>query len=283
MITGMDDNELTLLRRSTSASCSSSTTCCRCSRPRRTSSCRSRSPGEASTTRGSRELTTKVGLADRLRHRPAELSGGQQQRVAVARSLIARPTVVFADEPTGNLDTKSSAEILALLREMSVAYGQTIVMVTHDPRAAAIADRILYLLDGTRRARPARRERGGDPEDDERARHGSRRRDPCLDQGPARAQAPALPDLARDRDGRRDGERHLRPHRHDQRRLPRDLRRRLRERRRDRHRKGRLRRHRGRAARSRPRRCRGSRSSPASPRPRAASRPPCSSSAPTAR
>ena len=81
-------------------------------------------------------------------HRPAELSGGQQQRVAVARSLVARPTVVFADEPTGNLDTSSSAEILALLRELSAAYGQTIVMVTHDPRAAAIADRILYLLDG---------------------------------------------------------------------------------------------------------------------------------------
>ena len=94
------------------------------------------------------ELTTKVGLANRLRHRPAELSGGQQQRVAVARSLLARPTVVFADEPTGNLDTKASAEILALLRDMTVSYGQTIVMVTHDPRAAAIADRILYLLDG---------------------------------------------------------------------------------------------------------------------------------------
>jgi putative ABC transport system ATP-binding protein len=94
------------------------------------------------------ELTAKVGLTDRLRHRPAELSGGQQQRVAVARSLIARPTVVFADEPTGNLDTKSSAEILALLRDMSATLGQTIVMVTHDPRAAAIADRILYILDG---------------------------------------------------------------------------------------------------------------------------------------
>ena len=94
------------------------------------------------------ELTTKVGLADRLKHRPAELSGGQQQRVAVARSLVAKPTVVFADEPTGNLDTKSSAEILALLRDMTAAYGQTIVMVTHDPRAAAIADRTFYLLDG---------------------------------------------------------------------------------------------------------------------------------------
>jgi putative ABC transport system ATP-binding protein len=94
------------------------------------------------------ELIANVGLAGRLSHRPAELSGGQQQRVAVARSLISRPTVVFADEPTGNLDTKSSAEILALLRDMSASLGQTIVMVTHDPRAAAVADRILYLLDG---------------------------------------------------------------------------------------------------------------------------------------
>jgi len=96
----------------------------------------------------SRELVAKVGIADRLNHRPSELSGGQQQRVAVARSLVHKPTVVFADEPTGNLDSKSSAEILALLRESSNAYGQTIVMVTHDPRAAAIADRILYLADG---------------------------------------------------------------------------------------------------------------------------------------
>jgi putative ABC transport system ATP-binding protein len=94
------------------------------------------------------ELMEKVGLTDRLRHRPSELSGGQQQRVAVARSLVARPTVVFADEPTGNLDTKASAEILELLRSTSAAYGQTIVMVTHDPRAAAIADRVIFLLDG---------------------------------------------------------------------------------------------------------------------------------------
>jgi putative ABC transport system ATP-binding protein len=93
-------------------------------------------------------LMTKVGLTDRLDHRPSELSGGQQQRVAVARSLIHRPTVVFADEPTGNLDSKSSAEILALLKDATDAYSQTIVMVTHDPRAAAIADRILYLADG---------------------------------------------------------------------------------------------------------------------------------------
>ena len=94
------------------------------------------------------ELTDRVGLAHRLRHRPAELSGGQQQRVAVARSLVSRPSVVFADEPTGNLDTRTSSEILALLRELSAEFGQTIVMVTHDPRAAAIADRILYLVDG---------------------------------------------------------------------------------------------------------------------------------------
>jgi len=94
------------------------------------------------------ELTTKVGIANRLHHRPSELSGGQQQRVAVARSLVSRPTVVFADEPTGNLDSKSGGEILALLRDCCESYGQTIVMVTHDPNAAAIADRILYLNDG---------------------------------------------------------------------------------------------------------------------------------------
>jgi putative ABC transport system ATP-binding protein len=94
------------------------------------------------------DLIEKVGLTDRLRHRPAELSGGQQQRVAVARSLVSKPTVVFADEPTGNLDSRSSGEILGLLRDSSDTYGQTIVMVTHDPRAAAVADRILYLADG---------------------------------------------------------------------------------------------------------------------------------------
>jgi putative ABC transport system ATP-binding protein len=95
-----------------------------------------------------KELIDKVGLAGRLSHRPSELSGGQQQRVAVARSLVSKPTVVFADEPTGNLDSRSSEEILGLLRDSSDAYGQTIVMVTHDPRAAAVADRILYLADG---------------------------------------------------------------------------------------------------------------------------------------
>jgi putative ABC transport system ATP-binding protein len=94
------------------------------------------------------ELLSRVGLADRRSHRPAELSGGQQQRVAIARALVARPTVVFADEPTGNLDSKTSGEILELLREAVDDYGQTLVMVTHDPRAAAFADRILFLADG---------------------------------------------------------------------------------------------------------------------------------------
>jgi putative ABC transport system ATP-binding protein len=94
------------------------------------------------------ELLKTVGLDDRRDHRPSELSGGQQQRVAIARALISRPTVVFADEPTGNLDSKTGAEILELLRSSVEALGQTTVMVTHDPYAAAIADRILFLADG---------------------------------------------------------------------------------------------------------------------------------------
>jgi putative ABC transport system ATP-binding protein len=94
------------------------------------------------------QLLNKVGLADRRKHRPAELSGGQQQRVAIARALVSRPTVVFADEPTGNLDSASSGEILELVRDSVDSFGQTTVMVTHDPRAAAIADRILFLDDG---------------------------------------------------------------------------------------------------------------------------------------
>ncbi len=95
-----------------------------------------------------KELIDKVGLGDRLTHRPAELSGGQQQRVAIARALVSRPTVVFADEPTGNLDSATSGEILELMRDSVDALGQTTVMVTHDSRAAAIADRILFLGDG---------------------------------------------------------------------------------------------------------------------------------------
>ena len=94
------------------------------------------------------QLLEKMGLDDRRSHRPAELSGGQQQRVAIARSLVTRPTILFADEPTGNLDSKTGGEILDLLRDSTESYGQTTVMVTHEPRAAAIADRVLFLGDG---------------------------------------------------------------------------------------------------------------------------------------
>jgi putative ABC transport system ATP-binding protein len=107
-----------------------------------------------------RELIDSVGLSERTRHRPSELSGGQQQRVAIARALVMRPAVLFADEPTGNLDSASSGEILELLRRSVDAFGQTIVMVTHDPRAAAIADRVVFLSDG----RVVRDERGLDAE-----------------------------------------------------------------------------------------------------------------------
>jgi putative ABC transport system ATP-binding protein len=94
------------------------------------------------------ELVRTVGLSDRLSHRPSELSGGQQQRVAVARALVSRPSVMFADEPTGNLDSTTSGEILTLLRDSVDSLGQTTVMVTHDAHAAAIADRIVFLADG---------------------------------------------------------------------------------------------------------------------------------------
>ena len=89
-----------------------------------------------------------VGLADRLRHRPAQLSGGQQQRVACARALVSRPDVIFADEPTGNLDSRSGAEVLGFLRRSVREFGQTIVLVTHDPNAASYADRVIFLADG---------------------------------------------------------------------------------------------------------------------------------------
>src|SRR5690348_6013372 len=94
------------------------------------------------------ELLEKMGLDNRRDHRPAQLSGGQQQRVAIARSLVTKPTILFADEPTGNLDSKTGGEILDLVRSSTDAYGQTTVMVTHEARAAAIADRILFLEDG---------------------------------------------------------------------------------------------------------------------------------------
>jgi len=94
------------------------------------------------------QLLQKTGLADRRSHRPSELSGGQQQRVAIARALVTKPTILFADEPTGNLDSKTGGEILELLRDSARDYHQTIVMVTHEARAAAIADRIMFLADG---------------------------------------------------------------------------------------------------------------------------------------
>jgi putative ABC transport system ATP-binding protein len=94
------------------------------------------------------ELINAVGLDDRRTHRPSQLSGGQQQRVAVARALLTKPAVVFADEPTGNLDSKAGDEVLAMLRRASDEYGQTVVMVTHDPRAATVSDHIVVLVDG---------------------------------------------------------------------------------------------------------------------------------------
>jgi putative ABC transport system ATP-binding protein len=94
-------------------------------------------------------VITTVGLGDRLGHRPSELSGGQQQRVACARALVSRPEVIFADEPTGNLDSRSSGEVLSFLQGSVHHFGQTIVMVTHDPRAASYADRVVFLADGS--------------------------------------------------------------------------------------------------------------------------------------
>ena len=95
-----------------------------------------------------RELLERVGLGERATHLPSELSGGEQQRVSIARALLPEPELVLADEPTGNLDSRSSAEILALLRELTETEDQTLVMVTHDPGAAAIADRVVFLRDG---------------------------------------------------------------------------------------------------------------------------------------
>jgi putative ABC transport system ATP-binding protein len=97
-------------------------------------------------------VIAKIGLRDRLEHKPSELSGGQQQRVACARALVSRPDVVFADEPTGNLDSRSSADVLGFLHRSVRDFGQTVVMVTHDPTAAAYADRVLFLADGRLRS-----------------------------------------------------------------------------------------------------------------------------------
>ena len=104
--------------------------------------------GDAVDERWFDEVVGTIGLRDRLKHRPSELSGGQQQRVAVARALNARPDIIFADEPTGNLDSRSGAEVLDFMRRAVREYGQTIVMVTHDPGAASYADRVVFLADG---------------------------------------------------------------------------------------------------------------------------------------
>ncbi len=107
------------------------------------------------------QLFDKMGLGKRRKHRPAELSGGEQQRVAIARALVTRPAVMFADEPTGNLDSRTSGEILELLRDSVDGYGQTTVIVTHEARAASIADRILFLADG----RIVKEVAGADPDE----------------------------------------------------------------------------------------------------------------------
>ena len=164
-------------------------------------------------------MLKRVGLDDRRTHRPSELSGGQQQRVAIARALVSRPTVVFADEPTGNLDSKTGGEILELMRESVDAYGQTTVMVTHEARAAAIADRILFLADGLIVKELPRSQ----PPTSSRRWSRSPRRDEVRPEGAARPQAADGPDRDRDRARRRDGERHVRPHRLDRQGVRRDL------------------------------------------------------------
>jgi putative ABC transport system ATP-binding protein len=104
--------------------------------------------GEHPRQRVARDALARVGVGDRARHRPAELSGGQQQRVAIARALVTEPEVIFADEPTGALDTRSARDVLAMLREATDRHGRTLVLVTHDPVAAAVADRVVFLADG---------------------------------------------------------------------------------------------------------------------------------------
>ena len=169
---------------------------------------------------------------------PAELSGGQQQRVAIARALVSKPTVVFADEPTGNLDSTTSHEILELMRASVDEYGQTMVMVTHDPRAAAMADRVLFLADGCIVNDIPRSSQHEILLAMEAART---TRDPLRRQGPRRPQAAHRADRDRDRARRRDGQRHVRAHRLDLERVRRDLLAAVREHRRGDHRQGRLR------------------------------------------
>ena len=150
---------------------------------------------------GSSACSTPSASTDRRTHRPSELSGGQQQRVAVARALVTQPAVVFADEPTGNLDSHSSADVLDLLRRAVDEFGQTVVMVTHDPTAADVTDRIVELADG--RSCPTERDEAG---------RGMTAPDPPQ---PRVAQAAHRADRDGDRPRRRDDQRHLHPHRHD--------------------------------------------------------------------
>ena len=131
-----------------SASSSRRSTSSRRSPRPRTSPCRRGSPAASPTRRGSTTSSTPSASTNRLKHRPSELSGGQQQRVAVARALASRPEIIFADEPTGNLDSRTGAEILSFMRTAVREFGQTIVMVTHDPVAASYADRAVFLADG---------------------------------------------------------------------------------------------------------------------------------------
>jgi putative ABC transport system ATP-binding protein len=147
-ITGMDDGELTLLRRQHIGFIFQFFNLLPMLTAEENITLPLSLAGEKADEQWVEELISKVGLADRRHHRPSELSGGQQQRVAIARSLITKPTVLFADEPTGNLDSETSGEILDLLRESVDSYGQTTVMVTHDAGAAATSDRILFLADG---------------------------------------------------------------------------------------------------------------------------------------
>ena len=156
-----------------------------------------------------------MGLDDRRGHRPSELSGGQQQRVAIARALVSRPTILFADEPTGNLDSRTGEEILTLLRASADEYHQTIVMVTHEPRAAAIADRVLFLADGSDR-------QGARPHDGGRGARGHEHPGTVTRvalRGLLGPQAARRPHRDGDRARRRHDQRHLRAHRHDQVRL----------------------------------------------------------------
>jgi putative ABC transport system ATP-binding protein len=147
-ITGMDDRELTLLRREHIGFIFQFFNLLPMLTAQENLTLPLAIAGESPDREWVEELIERVGLADRRTHRPSELSGGQQQRVAIGRALVSKPTVLFADEPTGNLDSATSEEILALLRDSVSAYGQTTVMVTHDPEAAAIADRVLFLADG---------------------------------------------------------------------------------------------------------------------------------------